>query len=63
MEHESDGDAKCNLCASYSHQKIGQGTGRIGNNHSSGDHSNDSIVKIGKNTEKSPGDLRKLADT
>ena len=29
----------------------------------SGDHSNYSIVEIDKNTEKSPGDLRRLAAT
>ena len=26
----------------------------------SGDHPNDSITEIGKNTEKSPGDLRRF---
>ena len=29
----------------------------------SGDHPNDSIVEIGQNTKKSPGDLRRLAVT
>ena len=29
----------------------------------SGDHPNNSIVKNGQNTEKSPGDLRRLAVT
>ena len=29
----------------------------------SGEHPNYSIVEIGQNTEKSPGDLRKLAVT
>ena len=29
----------------------------------SGDHPNDSIIENGKNTEKSPGDLRRLAVT
>ena len=29
----------------------------------SGDHPNCSIIKIGQNTEKSPGDLRRLAVT
>ena len=40
---------------------IGNGTGRIGNKNTSGDHPNDSSVKIVQNTEKSPGDLRRLA--
>ena len=29
----------------------------------SGDHPNDSIIENGQNTEKSPGDLRRLAVT
>ena len=29
----------------------------------SGDHPNDSIIEDGQNTEKSPGDLRRLAVT
>ena len=35
-------------------------TGRIGNNNISGDHPNNSIVKISQNTEKRPGDLVSL---
>ena len=42
---------------------IGSGTGRLGNKRTSGDHPNYSIVEIGQNTEKRPGDLRKLAVT
>ena len=38
-------------------------TGGLGNKRTSGDHRNDSIIEIGQNTEKSPGDLRKLAVT
>ena len=40
-----------------------QGTGGFGNKTTSGDHPNYSIVEIGQNTEKSPGDLRRLAVT
>ena len=36
----------------------GSGTGGLGNKRTSGYHSNYSIVEIGHNTEKSPGDLR-----
>ena len=32
-------------------------TGRLGNKRTSGDHPDDSIIKIGQNTEKIPGDL------
>ena len=39
------------------------GAGRVGNWSTSRDHSNYNIVKIGYNTEKCPGDLRKLAIT
>ena len=41
----------------------GTGTGGLGNKRTSGDHSNYSIIKNGQNTEKSPGDLRKLVVT
>ena len=61
MEHENDGDTNCNWCAQYSHQRIGKGSGRVGNKNTSRDHPNDSTVKISQNTEKSPGDLRRLA--
>ena len=63
MEHESDSDTNCNRCARYSHQRIGGGTGGLGNNRTSGDLTNCSIIEIGKNTEKCPGDLRRLAVT
>ena len=58
MEHESYSDTNCNECSWYSHQRIDTGTGGHGNKRKSGDHPNYSITKIGKNTEKSPGDLR-----
>ena len=41
----------------------GTGTGGIRNNRTSGDHPNYSIVEIGQNTKKSPGDLRRLVVT
>ncbi len=40
-----------------------RGVVRVGNGRTSRDHSDKSIVKIGQNTEKSPGDLRRLAVT
>ena len=36
------------------------GTRRLGNKRISRDHSDDSVIKISQNTEKSPGNLRKL---
>ena len=61
MEQESDCDTNCNWRAWYSHQRISSGTGGLGNKRTSGDHLNDNIVEMSQNTEKSPGDLRKLA--
>ena len=42
---------------------IPKGTRRLRNKETGGDHSDHSIIDIGQNTEKSPGDLRKLAIT
>ena len=56
MEHEDDGDTKCNWRARYSHQRIGRGTEGLGNKGTIGDHPNYSMVEIGQNTERSPGD-------
>ena len=63
MEHEDDGDTNCNLCTRYSHQMFGTGTGGLENKRMSGDHLNHRIIKISQNTEKCPGDLRRLAVT
>ena len=35
MEHEGDGDTNCNLRPRYSHQRIGTGTGGLGNKRAS----------------------------
>ena len=43
------------------HQRTGASTGGLGNKRTSGDHPNYCIVKIGQNTEKSPGDLGRVA--
>ena len=59
VEHESDGDTIYNWCPRYNYQRISIGTGRVGNNRTSGD----GIIKISQNTEKSPGDLRRFAIT
>ena len=61
MEHESVGHTNCNWYTWYGHQSTGTWTGRLGNKRMSGDHSNDNIIKLGQNTEESPGDLRRLA--
>ena len=61
MEHEDNVDANCNWCTLSDPQKLGKGAGRV-ENRSCRDHPKYSI-KIGQNTEKSPGDLRRLAVT
>ena len=63
MEHESDGDTNGNWGSWSSHHRIGTGTEGFGNNRTSGDHPNYSIIKIGQDTDKCPGDLRRLAVT
>ena len=42
---------------------INKETGEFGNKRMSGDHPNYYIIEIGQNTEKSAGDLRRLAVT
>ena len=44
-------------------QKLNKGSGRVGYQWTFRDHPNYSIAKIGQNTEKSPGGLRRLAVT
>ena len=51
----------CNWCFLYSHQRINKGTVGLGSKRTSGDNPNYGITEIRQNTEKSPGDLRRLA--
>ena len=44
-------------------KRIIKGTGRLGNKRTSRDHPNYSIIENGQNTEKSPGNLRRLVVT
>ena len=63
MEHEDDSNTNCNWCSWSNPQRIGKGTGRLGNKRTSGDHSDNSIIKISQNTEKSHGNMRGFAVT
>ena len=63
MEHESVDYTNCNRCSWHSHQRIATGTGELWKNRTSGDHPNYCIIELGQNTEKSPGDLRRLVVT
>ena len=60
MEHEGDCDTNCNWYTRNNPQRIGKGSGKHGNKRTSREHPNSSIIKTGQNTEKSPGDLRRL---
>ena len=61
MEHESNGETNCYWCAWYSHQRIDNGIGGLGNERTNGDHPNNSIIKMDQNTEKSLGDVSRFA--
>ena len=63
MEHKSDSNTNCDWYATYSRQRINARIGGLGNKRTRGHHPNDSIVEIGQNTEKSPGDLRRVVVT
>ena len=63
MEHESDGDTNCNWGAWHSHLRIGTGTRGLGNKRTIADHPNYRIIKIGENSVKSPGNLKRFAVT
>ena len=61
MEHEGDNYTNCDRCFCYSNYRIIKRIGGLGTWRTSGDHPNYSIIENGQNTEKSPGDLRRLA--
>ena len=63
MEHESDGYTNHDWYFWYSHQRIFKETGGIENKRTSEDNPNNYINDISQNTEKSPGDLSRLAIT
>ena len=62
---ENDGQRNTNLgrCIRNSHQEVGEETGVIGNQRENRNHLNYSMAEISENTQKSPGDLIRLAVT
>ena len=54
MEHEDDNDSCSNGCPQNNLQMTGQGTRRLGNKRTSGDHPDCSIFKINQNAEMNP---------
>ena len=63
MKHAGDNYTNCNWCVWNTNKRITKGTGGLRSWQTSGDHPNCSIIENGQNTEKSPGDLRRLAVT
>ena len=63
MEHEGDGDINCNRCTRNNSQMFGKRNRRLRNQKTRRNHLDYSIIEIGQNTEKSPGDLRRLVVT
>ena len=61
MEYESDSDTNYSWKAQYSHQKFGKGSGGLENKRMKRENPNYSIIKTSQHTEKSPGDMRRLA--
>ena len=61
MEHEGDGDTNHNWCTWNNLQRLSKRMRGVGNQRMSRDHPNYSIVEVGQKTEKSSGDLRRLA--
>ena len=60
MKYEGDGDANYGWCTWENLQRIGKGTRRFGTKRTRRDHPDYSIIKIDQNTEKNPGELRRL---
>ena len=60
---ECEGDTNCNHCIWNNPQSIDKDTRKLGNQRTSRNHADYSINNIGQNTEKSPGDLKRLAVT
>ena len=63
MKHEGNNYTNRDWCFWCSHQRITKGTGGLEGRRTSGDHPNYNIIENSQNTEKSPGDLRRLAIT
>ena len=67
MQHDGDGDTNCYWYALNTimptKKKLGKEAEKLRNQKTSGDHADYNLIKIGQNTEKSPGNLRRLAVT
>ena len=63
MEHAGDNYTNCNWCVWNSNLRFTKGTGGLVSWQPSRDHPKYCIILNGQNTEKSPGDFRRLAVT
>ena len=63
MEYEGDNYNNCDWCFWHSNKRITKETGGLGSWWTSGDHQNYYNIENGQNTEKIPGDKRRLAVT
>ena len=62
-EYEGDNYTNCDWSFWHGNSRIIKGPGRFESWRPSGDRPNNSITENGQNSEKSPGDLRRLAVT
>ena len=60
VEDEGDGYSNCDWCTSNGPQRLGKRTGNLGNPRMNRDYPGNSIIVIGGNILKRPGDLRQL---
>ena len=63
VEHESDDCTYCDWCVWHNNKRIIKNSGGHEILRTGRDYPNDSIIENGQNTEKSPGDFRRLAVT
>ena len=63
VEHEVDSDMNCSGCSWNDQQRLEKENGKIRSQRKNRNHPDLSIVKIGWNSEKSLGDLRRLTVT
>ena len=62
-EHEGDGNTNSNLGIWNGPQSLEKETGRVGNRKKNRNHSYNGIVKIGPNSQNSPGYQKRLGVT
>ena len=63
MSDKGDCDAYYNWYTWNNPQMVSKGTEKLANKRTIEDHPHYSIIKIGQNTEKIPGDFKRLAVT